>query len=85
METIWRYTRERKIPYLEIGNKQYRYREDEVLAAFKTDKAALSEPKATYSRKLIYKDYATNPAEPDYTIELIDGILIRKPSPTIQH
>ncbi|NLJ74206.1 MAG: helix-turn-helix domain-containing protein [Firmicutes bacterium] len=85
VETIWRYTREKKIPYLEIGGKQYRYKEDEVLAALKTGKVVLIEQEATYSSKLTYKDYARQPAEPGYTIELIDGVLIRAPSPTVQH
>jgi len=26
VETIWRYTRENKIPFIELGKKQYRYK-----------------------------------------------------------
>ena len=25
VETVWRYTRQNKIPFVELGNKQYRY------------------------------------------------------------
>ena len=31
VETIWRYTRENKIPYIELGKRQYRYKLDEVI------------------------------------------------------
>ncbi len=31
VETVWRYTREKKIPYVELGNRQYRYVIDEVV------------------------------------------------------
>ncbi|NLM96549.1 MAG: helix-turn-helix domain-containing protein, partial [Halanaerobiaceae bacterium] len=30
VETIWRYTREKKIPYIQLGKKQYRYRLSDV-------------------------------------------------------
>ncbi|HCT35457.1 MAG TPA: DNA-binding protein, partial [Firmicutes bacterium] len=33
VDTIWRYTRDRRIPHIEIGPRQYRYVEDEVLKA----------------------------------------------------
>jgi len=33
VETIWRYTRENKIPVIKLGKKQYRYKKEEVLAA----------------------------------------------------
>ncbi len=33
VETIWRYTREKKIPYIELGKKQYRYRLADVIKA----------------------------------------------------
>lgn len=85
VETIWRYTRERRIPFLEIEGRQYRYREAEVLAALKTDEFGLQEKSAAYAAKLSYQDYARQAAEPGYTLELIDGILVREPSPTVQH
>lgn len=33
VETIWRYTREKKIPYIELGSKQYRYKLSDVIRA----------------------------------------------------
>ncbi|MEW5922224.1 MAG: helix-turn-helix domain-containing protein [Bacillota bacterium] len=33
VETIWRYTREKKIPCVELGNKQYRYKLADVISA----------------------------------------------------
>ncbi len=34
VDTIWRYTREKRIPCVEIGNRQYRYNKQKVLKAF---------------------------------------------------
>ena len=31
VETIWAYTREKKIPAITLGNRQYRYDPDEVM------------------------------------------------------
>ena len=31
VDTIWRYTREQTIPYVEIGSRQYRYHKESVL------------------------------------------------------
>ncbi|MBV1754776.1 MAG: helix-turn-helix domain-containing protein [Methanobacterium sp.] len=31
VETIWRYTRENKIPYVELGSRQYRYKLADVI------------------------------------------------------
>jgi len=33
VETIWRYTREKKIPCIELGNRHYRYRLEDVIIA----------------------------------------------------
>ena len=32
VETVWRYTRQKKIPVLQLGEKQYSYEKDAVLA-----------------------------------------------------
>lgn len=82
VETVWRYTREKRIPYLEVGTKQYRYRENDVLNAL-NNQASVQEEKATYL--LTHEDYAKLPPETGYTIELIDGLLFREPSPTVHH
>ncbi len=33
VETVWRYTREKKIPYVELCSKQYRYKLTDVMRA----------------------------------------------------
>ena len=33
VDTIWRYTREKKIPCIELGNKHYRYKLADVINA----------------------------------------------------
>ena len=82
VETVWRYTREKRIPYLEVGTKQYRYRENDVLNAL-NNQVTVQEEQAPYL--LTHEDYAKLPPETGYTLELIDGLLIREPSPTVHH
>ncbi len=87
VETIWRYTREKKIPYLELSGRQYRYRLDDVMNALCSDN--IQEKLAPYetktSRKLTYQDYLDIPWEPGYRFEILDGILIKEPSPSYVH
>lgn len=87
VETIWRYTREKKIPCVELGNKQYRYKLDDVIRAL-TD-ATVQEKAAEYktepAKKLTYKDYLELPEEPGYRFEILDGLLIKEPSPNVLH
>ncbi|NLY53191.1 MAG: DNA-binding protein [Firmicutes bacterium] len=89
VETIWRYTRQSKIPYVELGNRQYRYRLSEVLAALTGGEAAqVGEDKAEYQaqqKKLSYQDYLALPEEPGYRYEILDGVLIKDPSPNVLH
>lgn len=40
IETIWRYTREERIPYIVLGNKRYRYRLADVMEALSTSYVA---------------------------------------------
>jgi Uma2 family endonuclease len=89
VDTIWRYTREKKIPYVEISNRQYRYNRLKVLKALSraTNTIVEREEPAPYQseKKLTYSDYAKIPAEPGFQHEVIDGILLRDPSPSCQH
>lgn len=89
VDTIWRYTREKRIPCVEIGGRQYRYREREVLEALSGGAPTVlaREDSATYRgrKKLVYEDYAKVPEEPGYQYELIDGELVREPTPTFHH
>ncbi|MDD2360758.1 MAG: Uma2 family endonuclease [Syntrophaceticus schinkii] len=87
VETIWRYTRENKIPCIELGNRQYRYKLDDVIKALSGD--VLREKPVQYetkpTKKLTYQDYLGIPEEPGYRFEILDGILIKEPSPSVMH
>ncbi len=87
VETIWRYTRESKIPYIELGKRQYRYKLDEVIKALRGD--TIGEDAFPYEakpdKKLTYQDYLEIPEEPGYRFEILDGVLIKEPSPSVIH
>ncbi len=89
VDTIWRYTREKKIPCVEISNRQYRYNRQEVFKALSevTNPNLAREEPVTFrgEKKLTYSDYAKIPEEPGFQHEVIDGILLRDPSPSFQH
>jgi Uma2 family endonuclease len=87
VETVWRYTRENKIPYVELGSRQYRYKLDEVIKALSG--TTVQENAAKYAtnpvKKLTYHDYLEIPDEPGYRFEILDGMLIKEPSPHYIH
>ncbi len=89
VDTIWRYTREKRIPCVEIGNRQYRYNKQSVIKSLSGDKPLnrVKEDSSLYqgNKKLTYDDYARLPEEPGFRYEVIDGDLIRDPSPSFQH
>ena len=87
VETIWRYTREKKIPFIELGNKQYRYKPAEVIKKL-TASTILEEEieyKTGLNKKLTYQDYLELPDEPGYRFEILEGMLIKEPSPNVIH
>jgi len=87
VETIWRYTRKGKIPHIELGGRQYRYNLNAVIAALSGIFAR--EKEASYKidtdKKYTYRDYLEIPEEPGYRYEILDGELIREPSPNVPH
>ncbi len=87
VETIWRYTRENKIPCVELGSRQYRYKMDAVIKALSG--TTIQENSAQYVskpvKKLTYQDYLEIPDEPGYRFEILDGMLIKEPSPNYIH
>lgn len=89
VDTVWRYTRENRIPHIEVGPRQYRYVKADVLQALqkKEPVGLVQEQQAEYvaKPKLTYGDYAKIPNEPGYTLQLIDGLLIREPGPSLLH
>jgi excisionase family DNA binding protein len=89
VDTIWRYTREKRIPYVEIGKRQYRYHKHNVLRALSEEPLSTlaKEDPVIYhdKKKLTYDDYAKLPEEPGFRHEIIDGVLIRDSSPSVHH
>ena len=87
VETIWRYTRENKIPFIELGSRQYRYNLDDVIKALSG--STIQENAAPYEtppgKKLTYQDYLDLPEEPGYRFEILEGMLIKEPSPSVIH
>ena len=88
VDTIWRYTRENKIPYIVIGNKNYRYNLADVMRSLTSTK--VQENAANYTEKesnekLTYQDYLLLPEDPGYRYEILDGILVKEPSPNVMH
>lgn len=87
VETIWKYTREKKIPYIDLGNKQYRYIADEVIRSLTS--STVQEKEAKYepdpNKKYTYQDYLELPEEPGYRYEVLEGVLVKDPSPNVIH
>lgn len=87
VDTVWRYTRQKKIPVVELGEKQYRYEKEAVLAALATGDLSVKEEYPIYSKQdgYTYEDYLEIPEEPGYRFEILEGILVKEPSPSIHH
>jgi len=87
VETIWRYTREQRIPFIELSGRQYRYQLSEVLKALGS---TVSEQAEGYyagdaAKKITYEDYCAIPEEPGVRFEVLDGLLVKEPSATVPH
>lgn len=88
VETIWRYTRQKKIPVVELGEKQYRYEKEKVLAALSGGNMSVKEESPAYPGQqgaYTYEDYLQIPEEPGYRFEILEGILVKEPSPSMHH
>lgn len=87
VETIWRYTREKKIPVVELGRRQYRYKLADVISALtaSTVQEKASDYKLTAEKKYTYQDYLLLPEEPGCHFEVLEGTLIKEPSPSVMH
>src|SRR5690606_3561565 len=100
VETVWRYTREGKIPALRVGN-HYRYDADEVIRALSsagrevsTRGARAEEPNVgkkqqqpdlsiSGQRRMTYEEFGKLPEQAG--LQLIDGFLVKEPSPRYGH
>lgn len=87
VETIWRYTRQKRIPAVELGEKQYRYEKEAVLAALTGGGTLVKEEQSTYAKQgnYTYEDYVRLPEEPGYRYEVLEGFLVKEPSPFKSH
>ncbi len=86
VETVWRYTRNNKIPYVTLGKRQYRYNLQEVIAALTG--TGVREKSLEYisgPRKFTYQDYLELPEDPGYRYEVLAGELVKEPGPIIVH
>lgn len=100
VETVWRYTREGKIPALRVGN-HYRYDADEVIRALSSAGREVStrgardeepnvekkqqQPDLSISgqRRMTYEEFGKLPEQAG--LQLIDGFLVKEPSPRYGH
>lgn len=89
VETVWRYTRQKKIPVVDLGKKQYRYEKEAVLAALSGERQGMvvGEESVAYGKQgnYTYEDYLLIPDEPGYRYEVLEGFLVKEPSPVEIH
>jgi Uma2 family endonuclease len=87
VETIWRYTRQKKILTIELGEKQYRYEKEAVLAALAGGNLSVKEEGSVSAKQgdYTYEDYLKLPEEPGYRFEILEGFLVKEPSPSMHH
>ncbi|MCW3490696.1 Uma2 family endonuclease [Dethiobacter alkaliphilus] len=85
VETIWRYTRTDRIPYVKLGERQYRYNLDEVVRALSGVVKENNQDYNTEDKTYTYQDYLTLPDEPGFRYEILEGQLVKEPSPNLLH
>ena len=87
VETVWRYTRQKKIPVIVLGKKQYRYEKAKVLAALEKGDGLVKEDAGQeyYKDDFTYEDYLKLKDEPGYRHEVLEGLLVKEPAPTFRH
>lgn len=85
VETVWRYTREGRIPHVQLGGRQYRYRLQEVPAAL-GDPSVRERPGDYQFEGESCPDRGFSSAEePGCRLEMINGQLIKEPAPSVLH
>ena len=92
VETIWRYTRNSKIPYVQLSNRQYRYDPEKVLRHLGMESSEQStgvvreaRPEYMTDKVYTYEDYLRLPNEECYHYEILDGMLVKEPAPYVHH
>lgn len=86
VETIWRYTRQRKIPVIELGEKQYRYRKEDVMGTL-AGGGLIREGHSLHPNQgeYTYEDYLEIDEDPGYRHEILEGYLVKEPPPSLHH
>src|SRR5690606_20695167 len=93
VETVWRYTREGKLPAVKLGN-HYRYSIEEAVAALRQGRDPAAGPSEEIravdartanvtGRRMTYSEFSRLPEQPG--LQLIDGFVVREPSPRYGH
>ena len=92
VETIWRYTRNERIPYVKLSSRQYRYDPDKVMhrlgmnaGGHGSGSVCEAGPEYMTDKVYTYEDYLQLPDEEIYHYEILDGMLIREPAPSVHH
>ncbi|HHX26744.1 MAG TPA: helix-turn-helix domain-containing protein [Firmicutes bacterium] len=92
VETIWRYTRNSEIPYVQLSNRQYRYDPERVLRHLGMDQSEKSptvvheaRPEYMTDKAYTYEDYLRLPDEEGYHYEILNGMLVKEPAPYVHH
>ncbi len=92
VETIWRYTRNERIPYVQLSNRQYRYDPGEVMhhlgmnaGGRGASSVCEARPRYMTDKVYTYEDYLQLPDEECYHYEILDGMLVREPAPYVHH
>lgn len=82
VETVWRYTREGKLPAVKLGN-HYRYFADEAIEALRHAGARPVGAGKPKRQRMTYEEFSKLPEQPG--LQLIDGLLVKEPSPRYGH
>lgn len=92
VETIWRYTRNERIPYVQLSNRQYRYDVGKVMQRLGMNAGGRgagsvcdARPEYMTDKVYTYEDYLRLPGAEGYHYEILDGMLIREPAPYVHH
>lgn len=85
VEAIHDYTQDNIIPSVTTDTGEYRYRLDEVISAL-ADMPSVWKRRSDFAgKKYTYQDYLKMPDEPGYRYEILDGDLVKEPSPGVVH
>lgn len=85
VEAIHGYTQDNIIPSVTTEDGENRYRLDEVISAL-ANMPYVGERKSDFAdKKYTYQDYLQMPDEPGYRYEILDGDLVKEPSPGVVH